>query len=204
MFISSTAIFIVFFYFALREYRTGELFYAAMSGLACGFCYLTYYSSYLAFPVLLAFVAVAFLRARRFLVLQNFAVALAGMLLVLAPFAAYGLRYGNYVATRPNQVSLLTGTWSPHREEIARGANPLPIIRDNLVLVSKSFVTNGMGGSQGFDMIGKLKDLEQVVRLQPLQALGERAPGNLERPAVHAAGGVDDEDHLARRPRDVR
>ena len=38
MFISSTAVFTVFFYFALREYRSGAPFDAAMAGLACGFC----------------------------------------------------------------------------------------------------------------------------------------------------------------------
>ena len=70
MFISSTAIFTVFFYFALREYRTGEMFHAALAGMACGFCYLTYYSSYLALPMLLAFFALQWLRRGGF-VLQN-------------------------------------------------------------------------------------------------------------------------------------
>src|SRR5262249_953964 len=52
MFISSTAALTVFFYLALKEYRTGEIRYAALAGIACGFCYLTYYTSYLALPLL--------------------------------------------------------------------------------------------------------------------------------------------------------
>src|SRR5262249_57514893 len=52
MFISSTAALTVFFYLALKEYRTGEIRYAALAGIACGFCYLTYYTSSLALPLL--------------------------------------------------------------------------------------------------------------------------------------------------------
>ena len=151
-FISSTAIFAVFFYFALREYRTGETFHAALAGIACGLCFLTYYSSYLAFPMLFVFGVVHWLRARRWLVLQNFAVALAGMLLVLAPFVAFGMRSGNYVWHRTSQVSLLTGEWSNYREEIANGTRtPLSVIAENLVLSLKSFVQDEIGGHGGYD-----------------------------------------------------
>jgi Dolichyl-phosphate-mannose-protein mannosyltransferase len=151
MFISSTAIFTVFFYFALREYRTEETFHAALAGMACGLCYLTYYTSYLAFPLFVVVFAVQLLRRRNIAVLQNFAIALAGMLLVLAPFMAFGLRYGNYVAARTNQLGLLTGDWSPHREAIAAGTNPIPIVRDNLILSLKSFFQDGIGGGGGYD-----------------------------------------------------
>jgi 4-amino-4-deoxy-L-arabinose transferase-like glycosyltransferase len=151
-FISSTAVFTAFFYFALREYRTGEMFYAALAGIACGLCYLTYYSSYLAFPMLLAFCALHWLRKRSWLVLQNFAITLAGMLLVLAPFVAFGLRSGNYVWHRTNQVSLLTGEWSRYREQIANGTrSPLSVIGENLALSLKSFVQDDIGGHGGYD-----------------------------------------------------
>jgi hypothetical protein len=151
-FISSTAIFTVFFYLALREYRSGEMFHAALAGIACGLCYLTYYSSYLAFPMLLVFCAVHWLRTRSWLVPKNFAIALAGMLLVLAPFVAFGLRSGNYVWKRTNQVSLLTGEWSRYRDEIASGLRtPLSAIAENLVICLRSFVQDGYGGHGGYD-----------------------------------------------------
>lgn len=152
MFVSSTAVLTFFFYFAIREYRTGEMFHAALAGLACGFCYLTYYTSYLAFPLFVAVCAVQLLRRKRISVLQNFAIALAGMLLVLAPFLAYCLRFGNYVTSRANQLGLLTGEWSPYREEIAQGANPIPIVRENLLLSLKSLVRDGIGGGGGYDL----------------------------------------------------
>jgi 4-amino-4-deoxy-L-arabinose transferase-like glycosyltransferase len=153
MFISSTAIFTVFFYFALREYRTGETFYAALAGIACGFCFLTYYSSYLALPMLVAFSAVRWLRERRLQVVRNFVVALFGMLVVTAPFLAFMIRSGNYVAPRTKQVALLTGEWSRYREAIAAGTRkPLSVIMENLTLSLKSFVQNDIGGHGGYDL----------------------------------------------------
>ncbi|HYR46670.1 MAG TPA: glycosyltransferase family 39 protein [Thermoanaerobaculia bacterium] len=151
-FIGGTAALTTFLYFALREYRTGAMFYAAASGIACGFCYLMYYSSYIAFPLLLAFLAVHWLRVRRLLVVENLLLALAGMLLVLAPFLAYGMRSGNPVFGRVGQVSLLTGEWSPYREAIAKGkASPISVVFDNLVLSLKSFFRDQVAGSGGFD-----------------------------------------------------
>ncbi len=151
MFVSSTAIFIVFFYLALREYRTGRIFFAAMAGVACGFCYLTYYSSYLAFPVLAVFFAVRWLRTRRVPALQNFLIALGGILIVLAPFLAFGLRSGDYVSPRASQVSLLSGEWSPYQKAIATGASPIPVIREHLKLCLQSFARDGIGGHGGYD-----------------------------------------------------
>ena len=151
-FIGGTAVLTTFLYFALREYRTEAIFYAAVSGIACGFCYLMYYSSYIAFPLLLAFFAIHALRARRLLVAENFVIALAGMFLVLAPFLAYGLRSGNPVFGRVGQVSLLTGEWSPYREAIAKGkASAVSVVFDNLALSLKSFYRDQVAGSGGFD-----------------------------------------------------
>ncbi|MDQ2980390.1 MAG: glycosyltransferase family 39 protein, partial [Acidobacteriota bacterium] len=151
MFISSTAVFLVFFYFALRLYRTGGLFDAAQTGVAAGLCYLTYYSSYLALPVLLVFAAGAWLRERSWAALQNLAIAVGGILLVVSPFAADGVRSGGYVSRRANEISLLTGDWSPHREAVARGANPVPIVRDNLTLALAAMARDGIGGHGGYD-----------------------------------------------------
>jgi Dolichyl-phosphate-mannose-protein mannosyltransferase len=152
MFVSSTAIFTVFFYFALREFRTGEMFHAAMAGIACGFCYLTYYSSYLALPMLIAFFALHWLRERSVRVVENFAIALGGVFVVIAPFAASFFRAGDYVSRRSDEISLLHGAWSPYRDVLAKGeVGPLAVLRDNLVLSFKSFFRDGIGGHGGYD-----------------------------------------------------
>lgn len=150
-FISSTAVFMVFFYFALRMYRTGALYDAARTGVAAGLCYLTYYSSYLALPVLLIFAAGAWLRTRSWAAVQNLAIALGGILLVVSPFVAEGIRSGEYLSRRANEISLLTGEWSPHREAVAKGANPAPIVRDNLFLALAAMARDGVGGHGGYD-----------------------------------------------------
>lgn len=150
-FVGATAAFTVFFYFALRAYRTEGLFPAAMSGIACGFCYLMYYSSYFAFPLLVTFAAMSWLRTRKAAALQNFCIALAGMLLVLAPFLAFIVRSGDYALRRAKDMSLLSGLHSPHREAIAKGANPIPILRDNLLLDLRAFFQDGVAGGGGFE-----------------------------------------------------
>jgi hypothetical protein len=160
MFISSTAIFLVFFYFALREYRTGDRFFAVLAGMACGFCYLTYYSSYLALPVLLAFALVRWRRSGGPLVSRNLSVALTGALAVVAPFVAFLSRSGNYFSGRARQVSLLTGEWSTYREAIAKGTvTPLAVVRDSLRLSLRSFFRDGIGGHGGYDF-GRLAFFE--------------------------------------------
>jgi hypothetical protein len=151
MFISSTAVFLLFFYSALRLYRTGGLFEAAQTGVAAGLCYLTYYSSYLALPVLLVVTAGAWLRTRSWAAVQNLAIALGGLLLVVSPFVAEGVRSREYVSRRANEISLLTGEWSPYREAVAKGANPVPIVRDNLSLALAAMAQDGIGGHGGYD-----------------------------------------------------
>lgn len=152
MFVSSAAALTFFFYFALREYRTGEMFHAATAGIACGLCYLTYYSSYIALPVLVTFFAVQWLRVRSTRVVQNLAIALGGVLVVLLPFLAGGLRSRDHGLFRASQVSLLTGSWSGYRELIEKGElTPLRALRDNLVRSLNSFVLDGVGGGGGYD-----------------------------------------------------
>ncbi len=169
-FIGATAAFTVFFYFALRAYRTGGMFPAAMSGIACGFCYLMYYSSYFAFPLLVVFAAMSWLRTRKIAALQNFCIALAGMLLVLAPFLAFIVREGDYALRRAKDMSLLTGLHSSHREAIAKGANPIPILRDNLLLDLRAFFRDGVAGGGGFDF-GRLALFDRLSLLLFLAGL---------------------------------
>lgn len=152
MFVSSAAVLLASFYFALKEYRTGEMFPAAMAGIACGFCYLTYYSSYLALPLLIAFFAMHLLKERSMRVVHNLLIALGGVAVVVAPYVAGFLHFGDYVSRRSGEISLLRGAWSPFREAIDRGAvNPLAVLRENLVLSLRSLVSDDVGGHGGYD-----------------------------------------------------
>ena len=155
-FISATAAFAFFFHRALRLHRTGRPFDAAAAGLACGLCYLGYYSSYLAFPVLLAFAALGVLRASARRALANLAIACGGLLIVVAPFVASMVVFHNRILYRASQIYLLTGEWSPHRQPIALGTEKaLPVVRDNLVQCLRALVRDGVGGQGGYEL-GKL------------------------------------------------
>jgi hypothetical protein len=71
---------------------------------------------------------------------------------VLGPFLASNVRTKDLsLVQRVNQVSLLTGEWSGQREAIAKGADPLPIVKNNLKLSLESFVRDRIGGHGGYD-----------------------------------------------------
>lgn len=158
-FVGATAAFCLFFYFALRQYRTGRTVHAALAGIAGGFCYLMYYSSYLAFPLLAAFAAIQWLRFRRAWPLLNFAVSLGGMLLVLAPFLAFIRRSGNYAVRRVEDISLL-GSMSP-LAGTAGGTSPLAPLGKNLALAVRSLYRDGIAGAGGFEF-GNLSILDPL------------------------------------------
>lgn len=152
MFVSSSAVLLVFFHYALKQYRTGEIFAAVMAGIACGFCYLTYYSSYLALPLLLAFFVLSWLKERSIRVGYNLLIALGGAFAVLAPYVAGFLRFGDYISRRSDEISLVSGAWSPYREALDQGAmGPLDVLRGNLLLSLRSLVQDGVGGHGGYD-----------------------------------------------------
>lgn len=151
MFISSTAALTFFFWSALREMRTEAIADAGRTGIATGLCYLTYYSSYLAFPILLAFVALRTVRRRSWVPIQNFAIAAGGALIVLAPFLTAAIRWGGGMGRRSSEISLLHGEWSSQREAIAQGASPVRVVAQNFWLALRAMAIDDLGGQGGYD-----------------------------------------------------
>ena len=151
MFVACAAVFSAFFYLVLRARRTGRTFDAALAGVACGFCYLTYYTGYIALPLLALVLLSRFLGGKPKRELQNLLVAVAGAVIVVAPYLAWTLASGDSYLRRTADVTLLDGARSPFREAVAGGASPVPIVRDNLVLSLRAFVVDGIGGQFGFD-----------------------------------------------------
>lgn len=150
-FISSTAAFLGFFYFALRNLHETGSGAAAAAGVLMGACYLTYYSSYLALPVFLAFFLFDLVRRRRFAVVRNLVTSLLGFWIVLSPFLSDPEGGQSYLFQRGSQVALLTGEWSTHRGAIAGGASPLAVVWANLTLAVRSMYQDGIGGHGGYD-----------------------------------------------------
>jgi hypothetical protein len=149
-FISSTAVFLTFFYFILSGDE--DNLSATLAGLFCGFCYLFYTSSYIALPLLICFFTFKLITKRRVLVLKRFSLALIAFLLTTAPFLTYQVGAKNYYFTgRIDQVNLLSGTWSGTKERLKQGKTVLGIVKENLKTSVDSFYKDGVGGHGGYN-----------------------------------------------------
>ena len=171
-FVTSAAALMVFFVFARRAFRSGGLRDAALAGVACGFCYLVYYGSYVAYPLLAGFALVAALSGRARPALHAFLAASAGAVLVVAPFLAWDLASGDSYLRRFKQVALTSGTWSPYRQAVLAGASRAPIFTRNVKTALAAFVRDGVGGSGGYDF-GRLAPFDAFSLL--LLAVGAAA-----------------------------
>ncbi len=159
-FVTSGAALTVFFLCATRAFRSGRLRDAALAGVACGFCYLVYYGSYVAYPLLAGFALLAPPSGKGRRAIRTFLVASAGTLLVVAPFAAWDIASGDSYLRRFKQVVLTTGTWSPYRRAIREGAPAAPIVVQNVKTSLAAFVRDGGGGHGGYDF-GRLAPFDR-------------------------------------------
>jgi len=148
-FISSTAIFMIFFYTILRAQTDKKTFWYAASGITCGLCYLSYTSSYIAFPILLIAFLTAFLQKKPF-VTKWVVWSLIGMSVVILPFFTYATVVENYFGGRINQVSLLTGSWSAGKLTAFSVPMVLVLLYESLSVSVLSLVKNGIGGHGGY------------------------------------------------------
>lgn len=151
-FISSTAIFMVFFYFILLTLKEKKYLYSTLTGVFCGLSYLFYTSSYIAFPILVfSFITYLVLSKNRLLTVKIFLISIVGFLTIVSPYLVYMHSAQNYYLTqRINQVNLVSGEWSHQKDEIKKGTNPLNIILRNLSLSIKSLYSDGIGGHGGY------------------------------------------------------
>lgn len=150
-FISSTAVFMIFFYFAVLNFRRPSPLNSVLVGLSGGFCYLFYTSSYIALPILISSIFIQLLSNKGKLTAYNLVLIAISFAMVTGPFISYSLEFKNfYFLQRINQVSLLTGEWSGQREEIEKGENFLPIAYNNFLLSLQSLYKDGVGGHGGY------------------------------------------------------
>ena len=151
MFVSSTAVFMAFLLYVVRERQSESPRDALLAGMFAGACYLFYLSSFIALPVALVFVALGALRSDRTRARQNGLTFVAGAATILAPFVADSVRYGSYFARRFHQVSLIGGEWSPYRDSVQSAVNALKVAALNLTTCIRSLYEAGLGGHGGYD-----------------------------------------------------
>jgi len=162
-FVGSTAAFLAFFHFAMRELRGGRRRDALIAGLLAGSCYLFYLSSFLALPLAVLFFFLRGGAERERHVARNLLLFVVGVTAVLAPFLADAARHPSGYLRRFEQVALLGGEWSAYR---AGGrAAAVPVVRavsQSLQLSLRALVTPGLGGHGGYDF-GKQALLEPLA-----------------------------------------
>lgn len=150
-FVSSTAIFLVFFYLLLLQKYKSNSFLAVCTGIICGLNYLFYLTSFIALPFMILYYFIQLAAQKNILFLKYLLLALFGWFIVLAPFISYNLKFENYLFSRMSQVSLLTGTWSGVKDEIALGKSPLNAVWENTRISLESLYADGIGGHGGYD-----------------------------------------------------
>lgn len=147
-FISSTALFLLFFYMLLRGFRNESPRTFALAGICAAWSYLSYTSSYIAYPILFIGIFVWIIKKRRASLFRLLFWAVIGFALGIAPFATYAATSRDYFLERITQVSLINGDWSSHKH--ITWPETLPIVRDNLILSARSLIEPGIGGHGGY------------------------------------------------------
>jgi len=146
-------IFLLMFYLILKNYQRTNLTKASLLGVLCGFCYLIHSAAFLALPFMIIFYIYEFLFGKmKINVVKKLLVSLFGFLIVIFPFFIYALVTKDfYFWERMNQINLFNGTWSPFRDQIARGLNPAYVLIANFLTAFKSLYLAGVGGDQGYN-----------------------------------------------------
>jgi 4-amino-4-deoxy-L-arabinose transferase-like glycosyltransferase len=152
-FISSTAIFMIFFYFLLLHLKSRKLKNLILAGIFCGLCYLFYSSSYIALPILFLFFFWELItKNNRLLTIRNYFVGFILSLLILFPFFFIMIRYHNfYIANRAAQVSLLGGEWSTPGKTVKSTSTAIQIVFSNFKISFQSIYKNNIGGHGGYN-----------------------------------------------------
>lgn len=149
-FVSSTSIFLIFFYLGTWNLKENTPFLSVLTGVSAGFCFLFYSTSYIALPFLIIFFILQLFRFSRLLVLRNFLLLITAFMITVGPFFTYAITYNNYFLSRINQVSLLTGSWSEMNNLFKQGQNITTILREQTLLSVQSLYINNIGGHGGY------------------------------------------------------
>lgn len=164
-FISSTAFFLAATYFFILSVKEGRKKHFALLGFFLGLCYMVYYSSYLAVP-LLFFYALALIIKKRICIstLKNFLLTVLVFIYTISPLATYAMKVENFLINRVEQVKLINGSWSPYKDLQINSMPTFEILKKQTVLSVKSLYTDGIGGHGGY-VFGNLALFDKITFL---------------------------------------
>lgn len=175
-FISATALYIALMTQLALFFQTKNVRHAKWAGLWCGLCYLTYTSSYVAYPVLVVIVILAFIMIRERYIIRGFLVATIISLLVLAPFITYAKVANNFFVQRIDQVNIFWGSWHD-----GTNANSMPDrVTTHVVDAIKALVEPNVGGLGGYNF-GKQSFLDPFTATLLIVGLAVLVVGVIKR-----------------------
>lgn len=150
-FVSSTAVFMIFFYVLLKYFKNSTNGSALALGVLAGLNCLFYLTSYIAYPLLMALFFVGFLKIKGRKMLLHLLLATIGFAIVTGPYLVYAIRYENYFFSRINQVSFFTGYWSNLPSKIQDGQTLGRISGNMLITAIRSLYQDNLGGHGGYN-----------------------------------------------------
>jgi hypothetical protein len=151
-FISSTAFFLASIYFFLLTYQEGEKRHFAFLGVTLAFCYMTYYSSFIALPTI--FVLFFLLLSKKKLAgvkLSNYILAVLVLAYSIAPLTVYATQVDNFFTQRTDQISVFNGEWSQYSKEKKDFNTYLNIAKEQTAVSLRSLYKDGIGGHGGYN-----------------------------------------------------
>lgn len=164
-FISSAAFFLVATYFFVLSVEGGKKRHFALLGFFIGLCYMTYYSSYIAAPLLFFYALVLIIKKQiRLRMLKNFLLTIGIFIYTINPIAIYALKVDNFLINRVEQIKLINGSWSSYKDLKINSAQTFEVLKKQTVLSVESLYTDGIGGHGGY-VFGNLALFDQITFL---------------------------------------
>ncbi|MEK7559631.1 MAG: glycosyltransferase family 39 protein [Patescibacteria group bacterium] len=164
-FVSSTALFLLTAYFLTLSLQVGKKINFALLGFFLATCYMTYYSSYIAAPLVFAYLLVLIItRKVTKPSLINFLLSLGIFLYAISPIIAYATKVDNFFTQRTTQVALINGLWSPYQNIEIAPKSVLTILAKQIDISSQSLYKDGIGGHAGY-WFGRLALFDKVTFL---------------------------------------
>lgn len=151
-FISSTALFLVALYLFIKAVREGEKWQFGLLGMFMGFCYMTYYSSYLIVPILFILFILLFIQKKiEYKQLKYFLLSIGIFLLTFGPLAVYANKVENFFLQRSSQVSVFSGEWSHYADDNLTFEKFYEILKPQMTKSVRSLYQDDIGGHGGYD-----------------------------------------------------
>ncbi len=148
--ISSTCFYLGSLYLGIKLIRNKQAITAFWLGVFLSLSYLTYTSSYVAAPIVLAIGIGAIYVYHSKLLARRLIYACGIFVIILFPFVIHALFHENYFVQRITQTNVYFGSWSDAPEKIRNGISPLDITVKQTTDAILSLYLPNIGGAGGY------------------------------------------------------